>query len=137
MDDIDDLFVGRLMSSPLYTVTPDTLVEEAATAMLDRDIGSVVIVDGEGHLEGVLTTTDFVRIVAERKPKDETPVSEYMTADVVTTTAQTSIRDVADTMVEHGFHHMPVVDDDGVAVGIVTTTDLAAYVSHVEAPSPE
>ena len=137
MENIDDLFVGRLMSSSLYTVSPDTLVEEAATAMLERDIGSVVVADDDGRLEGVLTTTDFVRIVAERKPKDETPVSKYMTTDVVTTTAQTSIRDVADEMVEHGFHHMPVVDDEGVAIGMITTTDLTAYVSHVESPSPE
>lgn len=137
MDDIDDLFVGRLMSSSLYTVAPDTLVEDAATDMLDRDIGSVVVVDDDGRLEGLLTTTDFVRIVAERKPKDETPVSSYMSTDVVTTTARMSIRDAADSMVAHGFHHLPVVDDDGVVIGIVTTTDLTAYVSQIEAPSPE
>ena len=137
MNDIDDLFVGRLMSSELYTVPPDTLVEQAAEAMLDRDIGSVVVVDDEGHLEGLLTTTDFVRIVAERKPKDKTPVSAYMTTDVVTTTARTSIRDAADAMVAHGFHHLPVVDDDDVVIGIITTTDLTAYVSKVEAPSPD
>ncbi|ESP89173.1 CBS domain containing protein [Candidatus Halobonum tyrrellensis G22] len=137
MDDIDDLFVGRLMSSSLYTVAPDTLVEEAATDMLDRGIGSVVVVDDDGRLEGLLTTTDFVRIVAERRPKDETPVSSYMSTDVVTTTARESIRDAADSMVAHGFHHLPVVDDDGVVIGIVTTTDLTAYVSQIEAPSPE
>ncbi|WP_049947629.1 CBS domain-containing protein [Candidatus Halobonum tyrrellensis] len=134
---MDDLFVGRLMSSSLYTVAPDTLVEEAATDMLDRGIGSVVVVDDDGRLEGLLTTTDFVRIVAERRPKDETPVSSYMSTDVVTTTARESIRDAADSMVAHGFHHLPVVDDDGVVIGIVTTTDLTAYVSQIEAPSPE
>ena len=133
---MDDIFVGQLMSSSLRTVSTDTLVEDAAAVMLEHDIGSVVVVDDDGRLAGILTTTDFVAIVAERKPKDETPVSSYMTTDVVTTTARTSIREVADSMVEHGFHHMPVVDDDGVVIGIITTADLTAYVSRVESPSP-
>jgi CBS domain-containing protein len=77
-----------------------------------------------------------VRIVAERQPKDRTPVSEYMTADVVTTTAQVPIREVADTMMNHGFHHVPVVDEDEGVIGMITTTDLAAYLSTAEAPSP-
>jgi CBS domain-containing protein len=111
-------------------------VEDAANVMLEEGIGSVIAVDDDGHLAGILTTTDFVRIVAERKPKDETPVSAYMTTDVVTAGAQDSIRDVADEMMEHGFHHMPVVDPEEGVIGIVTTTDLAAYLSHVQTPSP-
>ena len=95
------------------------------------------VVDDDGRLEGILTTTDFVGIVSKSQPKAETPVSEYMTTDVVTATAQTDIREVADTMVERGFHHMPVVDeDDGRVIGIVTTTDLTAYISTVQTPSP-
>jgi CBS domain-containing protein len=133
---MDDIFVARLMSTSLHTVSPDTLVEDAAKLMMDEGIGSVVVVDDDNQLCGILTTTDFVRIVAERKPKDQTPVSEYMTADVVTTTAQVPIREVADTMMNHGFHHVPVVDEDEGVIGMITTTDLAAYLSTAEAPSP-
>ncbi|KTG07881.1 histidine kinase [Haloprofundus marisrubri] len=132
---MDDIFVAQLMSTSLQTVTPDTLVEEAAKTMMDHDIGSVLVVDEEDHLEGILTSTDFVQIVAERRPKDETPVSAYMSRDPITTTAQTPIRDVADSMIEHGFHHLPVIDGDDL-IGIVTTTDLAAYLSQVRTPSP-
>lgn len=133
---MDDVFVARLMSSDLQTVTPDTLVEEAAGAMLEHGIGSVIVVDEDGGLAGILTSTDFVRIVAERRPKDETPVSEYMTTDVVTATAQDVVTDVADAMLEHGVHHIPIVSDEDGVIGIVTTTDIAAYVSQTEAPSP-
>ncbi|MFC4356525.1 CBS domain-containing protein [Halobium salinum] len=133
---MDDIFVARLMSSDLVTVTPDTLVEHAATTMLEHGIGSLVVVDDDGRLQGILTNTDFVRIVSERKPKDQTPVSEYMTTDVVTTTAQTDIREVADAMVGNGFHHMPVVDDEDGVIGMITTTDLTAYISTVQTPSP-
>ncbi|WP_232686391.1 CBS domain-containing protein [Halobacterium zhouii] len=132
---MEDVFVGQLMSEELATVDPDALVEDAATLMLDRGISSVVVVDDQDRLEGILTTTDFVRIVAEQKPKDQTPVSAYMTTDVKTAGAQDSVTDVADAMVEHGFHHVPVVDGEEV-IGIITTTDLTAYVSQVQTPSP-
>ena len=127
---MDDIFVARVMSSPVHTVSPDTLVEEAAQRMLDEEIGSVVVVE-DGRLVGILTNTDFVKIVAERKPKDRTPVSEYMSDTAVTTTAQVPIAQVAESMIEHGIHHVPVVDDDGAVIGMVTTTDLASYVSHL------
>jgi len=133
---MEDLFVARLMGSDLATVSPDTLVEDAARIMLDRDIGSVIVVDDDNHLEGILTRTDFVRIVAERQPKDRTPVSAYMATDVVTTDAQASIHDAADALLAHGVHHLPVVNDEAGVIGIVTTTDLTAYLSHLERPRP-
>lgn len=134
---MDDIFVARVMSSSLTTVSPETLVEDAAQEMLANEIGSVIVVDDEGGLEGILTTTDFVQIVAERKPKDQTPVSTYMSQNVTTGRAQESIRAAADTMVEHGFHHLPIVDDDEGVIGILTTSDLASYLSHAQTPSPE
>ncbi|SIR64019.1 CBS domain-containing protein [Haladaptatus litoreus] len=133
---MDDVFVGQLMSTDLHTVSPETLVEEAAQKMLTNDIGSVVVVGSDNQLAGILTTTDFVSVVAERQPKDETPVKTYMTTDVITATAQDSVRDVADAMVEHGFHHMPVVDETEGVIGMISTTDLTAYLSHAQTPSP-
>lgn len=133
---MEDIFVARLMSTDLWTATPDTLVEEAGNRMLENGIGSLVIVDGDDQLEGILTTTDFVTIVAESHPKAETSVDRYMTTDVITVSAQDSITDAADAMIEHGFHHLPVVDEEEGVIGIITTTDLAAYLSSVQTPSP-
>ncbi|ELY51380.1 CBS domain-containing protein [Natronorubrum bangense] len=134
---MDDIFVARIMSSSVHTVSPDTLVEDAGKLMLEEDIGSVMVVDEDNQLAGILTTTDFVQIVAERKPKDQTPVSTYMTQDVITVSAQDDIRDAADVMVEHGFHHTPVVDEDEGVIGMLTTSDLTSYLSRAETPSPE
>lgn len=130
---MDDVFVARLMSSSLHTVTADALVEEAAQLMIEEEIGSVVVVGDDGTLEGILTTTDFVKIVAERRPKDRTPVSAYMTSEVITATAQESVPEVANRLLTYGIHHLPVVTDDGEPVGMLTTTDLAAYVASFEA----
>mgnify|MGYP002761044311 FL=1 len=133
MDDIEDVFVARLMTSELYTVTPDTLVEDAAAVLLDNDISSALVVEGD-TLVGILTTTDFVDIVAKSQPKAETTVERYMTADPITASAQDSVAAVAAMMVEHGFHHVPVVDGDE-PIGIITTSDFAAYVSSPESAS--
>ena len=130
---MDDIFVARIMSTDLLTVAPDTLVEETAERMLDAGVGSVLVVGHDDNdLQGILTSTDFVRIVANQKPKDETPVSAYVSTDPVTTTAQATVTEAADAMVERGIHHLPVVDDDEGVIGIVTTTDLAAYVAGLE-----
>jgi len=124
------------MSTPVETVTPDTLVEDAADRMLTNDIGSLVVVDENNDLLGILTTTDFVDIVAKSKPKAETTVERYMSTDVTTAAAGDPIQDVADQMVEHGFHHMPVVDEEEGVIGMITTTDMAAYLSNTEVPAP-
>ena len=125
---MEDIFVGRLMSAPVYTVGEDASLSGVGREMLDRGIGSAVVVEGEDRLVGILTATDFVRVVAEGSADPETSVSAVMSTDVVTAGVNDSVQGVADLMLEHGFHHVPVVDD-GTVVGIVTTTDLTAYVS--------
>lgn len=133
---MDDIFAGQLMSTELHTVAPDTLVEEVAGTMLDNEIGSVLVVDSDNRLEGIVTTTDYVGIVAESHPKAETTVERYMSTDVVTATPEDSIRDIADAMIEHGFHHVPVVSEAEGVIGMLTTSDLTAYLSRVQTPSP-
>jgi len=129
---MEDVFIARLMTAGATTVTPETSVEEAAQVMLEQEIGSVIVVDEEGRLAGILTTTDFVRIVAERQPKDESTVAEFMTTDVVTASAQDVVTDVAERLLEHRIHHIPVVTDDDHIIGIATTTDLTSYVTTLE-----
>jgi CBS domain-containing protein len=133
---MDDIFVARLMSSTLHTADPDTLVEDAANTMLDNEVGSVLVVGDDGKIVGILTSSDFVGIVAASKPKAQTTVERYMSTDVTATTAQTSIQDAADAMVEHGIHHLPVVEEDGSPIGMLSSSDLTAYLSREEDPTP-
>lgn len=122
------------MYSPVHTVGADTSLRNAGRMMLDHGIGSVIVVDDD-LLEGILTATDFIRSIAEGDPDPNATVGTVMSTDVTTTTANESIRSVADLMIEHGFHHVPVVDERQV-IGVITTTDLTAYLSRREEPSP-
>jgi CBS domain-containing protein len=117
-------------------VTPDALVEDAADVLLENEIGSLVVVDDDNQLEGILTSTDFVCIVAESEPKAETTVERYMTDQVVTVGAQDTIREAADRMITYGIHHLPVVDEESGVIGMLSTTDLTSYLSDVRQPSP-
>jgi CBS domain-containing protein len=126
---MDDVFVGSLMTSPVTSVSADTPAKDAAELMLEQGISSVVVVGEDNHLVGILTSTDFVAIAAADESADAFSVADHMTSDVVTTTVQTTVQDVADLLIEHGIHHVPVVDDTEGVVGMVTTTDLTAYLS--------
>jgi len=126
---MDDIFAGRLMSSPVESVSPEAPIEGAARTMLNHDIGSLVVVE-DTELVGILTTTDYVHVAADSTDTDTATVADYMSTGIVTATANDSISEVAETMVENGFHHLPVVDDEAGVIGMLTTTDLTAYLSH-------
>jgi CBS domain-containing protein len=135
---MDDVFIASLMSSPVTTVSADTPAKAAAEQMLDEGIGSVVVVDEDNHPQGILTSTDFVAIAAADQSADEFAVADYMTTDIITTTADKPITHVADLIIEYSIHHVPVVDDTEGVIGIVTTTDLTAYLSaRVDADTAE
>lgn len=133
---MDDIFVASLMSTDIVTVTSDTLVERAAQRLREDQIGSLVVVDSHGRIEGILTSTDFVAIVAKSRPKAETTVERYMSEQVITAGPQDPIRDAADTMITYGISHLPVVDEGDTVIGMLSSTDLTAYLSGVQEPSP-
>jgi CBS domain-containing protein len=132
---MDDVFVGRIMSSPVTTVAADANAQAVAKRMLDENISSVVVVDADGGLSGILTSTDFVEIAAEGGDTTGLAVSEFMTTDLVTVTANDAVETAAGLMLDRGVHHLPVVDETEGVVGMLTTTDMTAYVSGIEEPT--
>ena len=132
---MDDVFVGSLMSSPVHSVSEDTTLQDAGEIMREHDIGSVIVVGEHDHLKGILTATDFIHVVAEGDPDPTATVATSMSTNVITTTASESIQTVADMMIDQGFDHIPVVDGEAV-IGVITTTDLTAYLSTTQDPSP-
>ncbi|MBP1921299.1 CBS domain-containing protein [Halorubrum alkaliphilum] len=123
-----DVPVERLMSTDLVTVSVEATAAEAATLMLETGVNSILIVDGAGRLEGLLTGTDFVTLVRENDPEDETPVGTCMTADVVTASRTDSV-DALSALADGEYTHIPVTDDERVVVGMLSTTDLTRHLA--------
>ncbi|MGX0904272.1 CBS domain-containing protein [Roseovarius sp. MBR-79] len=110
--------------SGVITVTPETLVSEAASILAERRIGGVVVsADGE-RPDGILSERDIVRALAVRGAGclKET-VSEMMTRNPVCCSRQDTSDAVLTRMTDGRFRHMPVVEE-GRLVGIVTIGDV-------------
>jgi len=133
---MEDIFVGRLMTPDVITVDPETPMQEAATTLHEQRIGSLVVVDEDNQPEGIITSTDFVRFVSQGGSGGDATVADHMSREVVTVGAQDDIRTAADRFITYNIHHLPVVDDIEGVIGLLSTTDLTAYLSGVETPTP-
>jgi len=114
------------MKTPVVVVDPDSSVSYALTLMRRRNIHSLIIhIDEAKQIFGILTITDIMeKIIATDRSPAETRVSEIMTAPVVTADPEWTLKECSTTMGEHGFHHMPVADKQGILIGMISATDI-------------
>ncbi|MFD1571110.1 CBS domain-containing protein [Halorubrum laminariae] len=124
---MDTPAVEKIMSTDLVTIGPDATAADAATLMLDTGVSSVLVVDS-GRLTGLITATDFVSLVHENDPEDETTVDAFMTHEVVTIGPDDTVEELAEPTA-HGYTHLPVTSEDGRLIGMVSTTDLTVFLS--------
>ncbi len=115
--------VGEIMSAPVVTATASEPIATAAARMREQKVGSVVIVDGNGHAGGILTERDMLRFAAAGADASTAKVSEWMTASPDTVASDVTARDAFASLASHGYRHIPVVDDGHVA-GIVSMRDV-------------
>jgi CBS domain-containing protein len=114
--------LAELLGDAPYVCGPDTTVLEAAVAMEGSDLGSLAVVEGLA-LVGLVTERDIRRSVAEGIATD-TPVSALMSGDPDTFDPDLDVWDAAAWIAESGYRHLPVVDDDGTLLGVVSVRDL-------------
>jgi CBS domain-containing protein len=119
------------MSRDLLTVAPGDLLGEVAQRMVDRDVGAVLVMEGEA-LAGILTERDMLRAVAAGI-RDDTVVSDWMTRDPETMAPGDTTEHAAVLMIHGGFRHLPLVEGDEV-VGIMSIRDLMRVVLDNAAP---
>jgi signal-transduction protein with cAMP-binding, CBS, and nucleotidyltransferase domain len=124
---MDERYVGQIMARPVEIAAPETPIREIAETMIRHTVSAVVVVDDTNRFAGLVTATDFVRLVHDDTVGDQpdAPVSSIMRTDVETTTRQTLATEVAATMLDQRIHHVPVLKD-GEVVGMVSTQDLVA-----------
>jgi CBS domain-containing protein len=118
--------VSEIMSSPVETVSSETTITESARILRQNNVGSLIVA-GE-LIEGIVTETDVVTAVGEELDLQSTTVEEIMTEPVVSIRPQESVATAGRRMAKNTVKKLPVTVD-GEAVGIVTTTDLAHFVS--------
>jgi CBS domain-containing protein len=105
------------------TVAPDTTLAEAAKVMDERGVGALVIVDDD-QPTGIVTDRDItVRATARRYPPDAR-IDSVMSTDLITVAATDDLQGALRVFAKNPIRRLPLVDDDGGLVGMVTADDL-------------
>ena len=108
----------------VFTVTPGTLVAQLSQQLSARRIGSMLVLDVEGAVAGIVSERDLVRALASHGAKAmELEARQVMTRDVVTCDPDDSIDQVMETMTQGRFRHLPVVQR-GELLGLVSIGDV-------------
>jgi CBS domain-containing protein len=128
MSSADD-YVKSVMSAPVIHVAPGATVAQALRTMIDHDIGSVVVAEGESAV-GVFTERDLTRQILDDSGLLDRRVREVMSSPVTTVGPDDEVVFVFRLMNEKGIRRLPVVQDDRL-LGIVTERDLLQWVDAV------
>ena len=121
------MFVSDILAQKgglVFTVTPGTSIAQLSQQLSTRRIGSVLVLDGEGSVAGIVSERDLVRAMASHGAKAmELEARQVMTRDVVTCDPDDSIDQVMQTMTSGRFRHLPVVRY-GELLGLVSIGDV-------------
>lgn len=139
--------VHEIMTQPVVTVARDTTLAEVAQVLIERRIGSVLVVDDQGRLCGIITDSDFAakergvpfsllrlpQVFGQWMPPRgierayeaarTLTAREIFSPEVITATEDEPVEMVVQRMLHHDIHHIPVVRDE-VPVGMVARHDL-------------
>lgn len=108
----------------IITTTKDASVLDAARAMAEASCGSALVVDAAGRLEGIVTERDImVRAVARDLAPKKTTVAAIMTADPYCAKPDMPVSHALLVMKDRGFRHIPVLDPQGVVLGVFALRD--------------
>lgn len=106
------------MSTVFLTVGPQHTLRQAAQLMTQRNIGSALVLDLDGHGPGIFTERDLMRCIAAGKDPDRERVVDHVTAKVIVASGDWSLEEAAKMMIRGGFRHLIVTSDNGENYGV-------------------
>ncbi len=111
----------------VWSIQPDASVFDALRLMAERDVGSLVVVDG-AKVVGVFTERDYARkVILLGRTSRDLAVREIMTSELITITPDATLPDCMRLMTENRVRHLPVMEE-GVQVGLVSIGDVVKAV---------
>lgn len=113
--------------SAIYSIAPNAPVIDAVRSMAERSVGALVVMEG-AKLVGIVSERDYARkVILNGKSSKDTPVSEIMSAPVMTVAPGDSINHCMKQVTAHRIRHLPVVENDNV-IGMLSIGDLVKAV---------
>lgn len=112
----------------IWSVTSGSSVLSALQKMAEKNIGALLVID-EGKLVGILSERDYARKVALMgKVSKDTAVKDIMTQRVLYVRPDESVEDCMALMTEKHFRHLPVIDNKGKILGMISIGDVVRIV---------
>jgi len=122
----------KIKGKEVFSISQDATILDALKLMADKDIGAVLIMEGE-KLLGIFTERDYARRISLKGNDDSTPIKEIMTKQVYCVTPEQTAEACMAQMVDKHFRHLPVVKN-GKVVGVISINDVVkTVVSNKEA----
>ena len=115
--------IGPFVTRSVLTVEQGDTLRDAAVSMMERGVGSAVIVT-DGKPSGVFTDREALRAIAQGKDATRVSVSDVLVERLTTVPPSLDLVEAARVMREKGFRHLVVVDDGGGLVGVFSMRDL-------------
>ncbi len=119
--------VENIMQTDVIAVKENTLVYEAMELLRENNITGLPVVDEDKHLVGIITEKDVVTLLYAVKD-DRAKVKEFMTKEVVSFGINSNMIEICDCFAKNNFRRVPIVDDSGKVVGIVSKKDIISYI---------
>ena len=124
--------VNLLAPSDPIPVTPETMVHDAITTMVENRRAAVVVVDGAGRLIGIFTERDVLtRVVGQGRDGQRTTVGEVMTREPEALRPDDRICYAVNRMNIAGYRTIPLVDAEQRPIGIVTVSDVVRWLAEI------
>jgi CBS domain-containing protein len=125
---INELRASDLMTRNIATVHPNDRIGHAARLMRDWDCGGIPVVDRDDRLIGIVTDRDITtRLVANEADMHDTIVADCMTEGAFACHADDQVRECMRHMSRHRIRRVPIVNNRGKVIGIISQGDLARY----------
>ena len=106
--------VGNIMSRDVAVIAPDESTVTAAKLMSEKNLSSIVVLDDNDRIVGILTEMDFLkRVTSTNRKPDKTAISEIMSKPVETIGIETTVLDASIIAKTKGIKRLPIVDENG------------------------
>lgn len=128
----ESLTVGEIMTEKLETINILNTAQEAAIKMADSNVSSLAVLDDGGKALGILTERDLARRICTADKKSSTiTVEQVMSSPVINVKPDCSLEEAANIMITKKVRHLLVIHENDRPMGIITPTDLAAFIKEI------